>query len=211
MQADFQWKYGQQVVTAAGARQQTTPLASSVSQVTNQPSGATGAILDPSAAAFQPVNVVLSDGANRTDLTGAATVAGNGQITLQEYEATLDPSYIADLQWERDEQQEALRQRDEVLRQRDEALRQEQEARQKEKETSEQLRAELARVQQVSHGSAQTTGVSEPPLQNSTAIGGGSVRPGLTQYASHTVYVPPATLKEAKQAAATEGLSQTRS
>ncbi|MCP4544407.1 MAG: hypothetical protein GY832_45430, partial [Chloroflexi bacterium] len=95
LQAEFQQQYGQQGVTTAGARQQTTPLASSGGPATSQQSGATGAMLDPSAAVFQPVNVGLSDGANRTDLTGAAAVAGDGQITLQEYEATLDPSYIA--------------------------------------------------------------------------------------------------------------------
>ncbi|MCP4544631.1 MAG: hypothetical protein GY832_46610, partial [Chloroflexi bacterium] len=103
----------------------------------------------------------------------ASTVAGNGQLTMQEYEALLDPSYAADCQWEREEQ----RQREE------------------------ELRAELARVQQVSRGSVQTVRMGEPPLQNSTAIDGGSVRPGLTQHGNNTVYVPPAALADKKQTA----------
>ncbi len=41
-------------------------------------------------------------------------------------------------------------------------------------QTIERLQAEQAHGQQMWHGSAQTVRVSEPPLQNSTVIGGGS-------------------------------------
>ncbi len=69
-------------------------------------------------------------------------------MTTQEYEAMLDPQYVANQQWEWEEMQKTI----------------------------EQQRVELAHGQQVSHGSAQTARVSEPPLQNSTVIAGESTQ-----------------------------------
>ncbi len=58
-------------------------------------------------------------------------------------------------------------------------------------------------MQQVSRGSAHTVGVSEPPLQNSTVIGGSqSNRPGLTEDRPHAMYVPPTELADKRQATA---------
>ncbi len=71
--------------------------------------------------------------------------------------------------------------------------------------TIDRLQMEQARGQQVSHGSAQTVRMSEPPLQNSAVIGGGSTqgaRPGLTQHGLHAVYVPPMRLTDKRQVAA---------
>ncbi len=79
-------------------------------------------------------------------------------MTTQEYEAMLDPRYVADCQWEREEQQ---REREGQQKREDELLKK-----------VEQLEVEQASGQQMSRRSVQTAGVSEPPLQNSTVIGG---------------------------------------
>ncbi len=82
--------------------------------------GAAGASLDPSAAAFQPMNGSLSGGAPGADPASVATPIGFGPVTTRQgYEALLDPSYIADCQWERDEQQ---KEKDELQKERDELL-----------------------------------------------------------------------------------------
>ncbi len=65
------------------------------------------------------------------------------------------------------------------------------------------LEAKRVCGQQVSHRSVQTVQLSEPPLQNLTAIGGGngqSCRPGLMLHGPHTVYVPPTELADKRQA-----------
>ncbi len=64
------------------------------------------------------------------------------------------------------------------------------------------LEAEQVHGQQVSHGSLQTVRLGEPPLQNSTAIGGGndqSRRPGLMLHGPHTVYVLATELADKRQ------------
>ncbi len=101
---------------------------------------------------------------------------------MQQYEATLDPNYVANCQWEREELQ---KEKDEMQQKID------------------HLEAERVHGQQVLHGSAQTVRLGEPPLQNSTAIGGrnGQVRQlGLTVHGAHTVYVPPMEIADKRQA-----------
>ncbi len=107
---------------------------------------------------------------------------------MQQYEATLDPNYVADHQWEQNELQwekEDAQWENEEMQQR-----------------IDQLEAKWIRGQQALHGSTQTDRLNEPPLQNSTAIGGGSGqsrRPGLTLHRTHTVYVPPTELADRRQ------------
>ncbi len=72
-------------------------------------------------------------------------------MSTQEYEAMLDPNYVADHQWEREEMQ---KERDEL------------------QQTIDQLQAEWVRGQQMLHGSTQMVRLGDPPLQNSTVIGG---------------------------------------
>ncbi len=74
-------------------------------------SGAAGPNLDPSIAAFQPIAGNVLTGAADTDLTGVSIQFGAGPMTTQEYETMLDPNYIADHQWEREEQ---LKEGDEI-------------------------------------------------------------------------------------------------
>ncbi len=72
-------------------------------------------------------------------------------------------------------------------------------------QTIDRLQAVWVHGQQMSHGSAQTVRLSDPPLQNSTVIGGGSSqssRPGLTQHGQHAMYVPPTELAKKIQATA---------
>ncbi len=105
-------------------------------------------------------------------------------MSTQEYEVTLDLNYIADRQWEREEMQ---KEKDEL------------------QQTIDQLQAEWVCGQQMLHGSTQTVQLNDPPLQNSTAIGGGngpSNRLGLTLHGPCTVYVPPTELAEKRQATA---------
>ncbi len=185
LQAEFQKTYGPRTALVSGVAQKTTLLTSQVNQMLNGSSRVAGPNLDPSAAKFQPTSGTLPSSAVHPALASAPAVVGTGQITMQEYEALLDPQYVANLQWERDEQQ---KEKDELL------------------QRVQRLEAEQAHGQQVSHGSMQTTGVIEPPLQNSTAISGEttlSVRPGLTHYGANTVCVPPAV--NIRQAAAPKG------
>ncbi len=72
-------------------------------------------------------------------------------------------------------------------------------------QTIECLQAERVRGQQMSHRSMQTVRLSDPPLQNSTVIGGGnsqSNRPSLMQHGPRAVYVPPTELADKRQATA---------
>ncbi len=74
-------------------------------QMSNGPSRAAGPNLNPSAVVFQPTDGSLPDSAVATDLTGVPALVGTRLMTTQEYEAMLDPQYIADRQWECEEQQ----------------------------------------------------------------------------------------------------------
>ncbi|MCP4542675.1 MAG: hypothetical protein GY832_36595, partial [Chloroflexi bacterium] len=128
LRADFQRKFGQSAATTTMVGSSAAPAISLASQATNLQSGATTSSLGVVAAGIQPVNGVLPDSALSANPASASTATGNGQITLQEYETYLDPSYVADRQWERDERQkeyeekekECAAQRQEVVAQRQE-------------------------------------------------------------------------------------------
>ncbi len=69
-------------------------------QNVNEPNGAVGLILDPSAAVLQPtVGNLLSSIANAGP-TGLQGLFGSGLMSMQQYEVTLDPNYVADQQQE---------------------------------------------------------------------------------------------------------------
>ncbi|MCP4536706.1 MAG: hypothetical protein GY832_06125, partial [Chloroflexi bacterium] len=189
LQEEFKKNYGPRAALVSGAAQTPTLPTNQGSQTLNGSSGAAGPNLDPTAAKFQPTDGILPSSAMRSALASVSVVAGDDRISMQEYEALLDPEYVADQQWKRDEQQ---KREDELLKEKEEMA-----------QRIQQLEAEQARAQQVSHGSMQTDGVIEPPLQNSTAIGGDAmptVRPGVTHYSANAVYVPP--IADTRQGAA---------
>ncbi len=100
-------------------------------------------LLNPSAPTFQPtVRDSLGDAINAGQ-AGFECPPELGPMSAQEYEALLDPNYVADRQWEWAEMQQKI----------------------------DRLEAEQICGQQVSCGSAQTVRMHEPPLQNLTAIG----------------------------------------
>ncbi len=109
----------------------------------NGSNGILGLSLNPSAPTFQPtVREALGDAVN-TGQAGSERPPGPGLMSAQQYEALLDPNYIADRQWEWEEMQRQI----------------------------DQLRVEQNCRQQASHRSAQTVWMHELLLQDSTAIG----------------------------------------
>ncbi len=104
LQEEFQKNYGPHAAVTSGAAQKTTLLASRPDQSLNRPTGAAGANLDPSTAVLQPTNGSLLGSATGTDPTSVAALDGARPITMrQEYEVLLDPRYIADCLWEKEE------------------------------------------------------------------------------------------------------------
>ncbi len=74
-------------------------------QVVNGQSRVAGHILDPSMAIFQPTDRNLLGSIANTDPAGIQVLFGVRPMTTQEYEAMLDPNYVADQQWECEEMQ----------------------------------------------------------------------------------------------------------
>ncbi len=166
LQTEFQNNFGVHIAAASSAASGATLPSDHVNQSTvhmlptdqsgqnaNGLSGAAGLCLNPSPAIFQLTFWDLPNSAAMAGLAGLQCLLGSGPMSKQQYEAMLDPNYVADHQWEREEMQ-------------------------KEKDEMQQridcLEAERVHGQQVLHGSAQTVRFNEPPLQNSTAIGGGN-------------------------------------
>ncbi len=141
MQADFQKNFGAHAVGANGVASGATLLSNHDNQSTahmlptdqsgqnvNGQKGVVGLFLDPSVAAFQPVFGDPLNVATNSGLESFQCLPGSGPMNVQQYEATLDPNYVADHQWEWEEMQQKI----------------------------DHLEAEQICGQQVSHGSAQT-------------------------------------------------------
>ncbi len=62
----------------------------------NESTGAAGLNVNPSAATFQPAVVEI------------AGVAGAQLMTAQQHEVMLDPQYVANQQWEKEEMQKTI-------------------------------------------------------------------------------------------------------
>ncbi len=67
-------------------------------QDVNQSNGAAGLILDPSAAILQPTVGNLPNSIANPGPTGLQGPFGSGLVSMQQYEVTLDPNYVADQQ-----------------------------------------------------------------------------------------------------------------
>ncbi len=78
-------------------------------QNANGLSGAAGLCLDPSAAVFQPTFGNPPSSTTNTGPAGLQCPFGTGPMSMQQYEAMLDPNYVTDHQWEREELQKEKR------------------------------------------------------------------------------------------------------
>ncbi len=97
-------------------------------QNVNGLNGVVGLFLNLSTTTFQPIFGDPSGVTANTGPAGFDCLPGSGTMSAQQYEVTLDPNYVTDRQWEREEMQQKI----------------------------DHLEAELIRGQQVSHGSVQT-------------------------------------------------------
>ncbi len=111
-------------------------------QNVNGQNGVAGLFLDPFTAAFQPIFGDPSSSTTNSDPAGLLCPPGSGLMNVQQYEVTLDPNYIADRQWERNELQ---REKEDMQWENEEMQRK-----------IDHLEAKWIGGQQVSHGSAQT-------------------------------------------------------
>ncbi len=155
----------------------TLPNGAGVADVTRQ-SGIPGLSLNPSTLTFQLVIGDLTGNTANSVQVDLGQPPVTGPMSVQQYEVLLDPNYVADRQQERAEMQQKIDHFEE---------------------------AEWIRGQQVSHGSAQTVQMHEPPLLNSTAIGAlndDACQPGLAVEVQHSMYVPTMELADKRQAAA---------
>ncbi len=111
LQAEFQKIYGPRTAVASEAASGATMLndhanrsaahvlpTDQTEQMLNGQHGAAGPNLDPSAAVFQQTDENLLGSIAVADPTGVPAVVGARPMTTQEYEAILDPNYIADRQ-----------------------------------------------------------------------------------------------------------------
>ncbi len=74
-------------------------------QSANGQNGAAGLLLNLAATTFQPVFMDLLGVAINSGQAGVACPPGSGPMSVQQYEVTLDPNYVADRQWEQEEMQ----------------------------------------------------------------------------------------------------------